>query len=138
MTAVLLDTNVVSSMRIPERQNARFQDWIRNAGTESAYVSALTLMEIQAGVLKKLRRDPVQGKVLEAWLRTVRTDFQHRTISFDELAAVESAPLWLQRSRGFIDTLLAGTALAYQMPLVTRNTSDFADISGLTLVNPWA
>ena len=35
------------------------------------------------------------------------------------------------------DALVAGTALAHNLTLVTRNTTDFAWIAGLTLLNPF-
>jgi len=94
-------------------------------------------MEIQTGILKKRRVDPAQASVFERWLMDAREVFDHRTVMFDDAAAVATAPLWLLRSRGYVDTLIAGTALANGMDLVTRNVSDFADIPGLTVINPW-
>jgi len=35
-----------------------------------------------------------------------------------------------------VDSLIAATALAYDLTIVTRNTRDFEGI-GATLVNPW-
>jgi len=100
-------------------------------------VSVLTWMEIHVGVLKKLRTDPTQGRMLESWLTNARNEFHNRTFFFDDKASMKSAPIRLLRTRGDIDILIAGTALAHRMPLVTRNINDFADIPGLTLINPW-
>jgi len=36
------------------------------------------------------------------------------------------------------DAIIAATALLGNMILVTRNTTDFKDISGLDLLNPWS
>jgi predicted nucleic acid-binding protein len=36
------------------------------------------------------------------------------------------------------DSLVAGTALLYDLTLVTRNTDDFLGIEGLTVLNPFA
>ena len=36
------------------------------------------------------------------------------------------------------DALVAGTALAYNLTLVTRNTDDFEWIAGLSTMNPFA
>lgn len=94
-------------------------------------------MEIQSGILKKRRIDPTQASVFERWLIDARDVFDHRTIMFDDASATATAPLWSMRSRGIIDTLIAGTALAYGMSLVTRNVNDFSDIPGLTVINPW-
>ena len=134
---LLVDTNVVSAMRVPHRQDENFQRWLRGLDRRACYVSVLTWMELRVGVLKKLRTDPSQGKLLDLWFAAIRDEFIDQTVGFDDLAAAVSAPLWLLRTRGSIDTLIAGTALAHKMPLATRNVTHFADIPGLTLVNPW-
>lgn len=36
------------------------------------------------------------------------------------------------------DAIIAATALAYKIPLVTRNVDDFKHIVGLDLINPFA
>jgi predicted nucleic acid-binding protein len=133
----LLDTNVVSALRALHRQPAAFQQWLRGMDVHRCYVSSLTWMEIQAGILKKRRTDTPQAELLDAWFRSVYTEFQHRTVAFDDSAATVTAPLWLLRSRGSIDTLIAGTALAHGLDLVTRNATDFTDVPGLTVINPW-
>ena len=100
-------------------------------------ISVFTWMELRTGVLKKMQSDPAQGKLLTAWLQAMRDQFATRTIPFDDGTAEVAASLWLLRPRGSIDTLIAATALAWGLTLVTRNVSDFADIAGLTTVNPW-
>jgi len=35
------------------------------------------------------------------------------------------------------DAIIAATALVYNLILITRNISDFKNINGLELVNPW-
>lgn len=35
------------------------------------------------------------------------------------------------------DAIIAATAIVYDLTLLTRNTADFRQIAGLTLVNPW-
>jgi len=94
-------------------------------------------MEIRVGIAKKRNTDPSQAEVLDAWFRAIHDQFRHRTLAFDDDAATVTAPLWLLRSRGTIDTLIAGVALANRLDIVTRNTTDFADIPELTVINPW-
>ncbi len=36
------------------------------------------------------------------------------------------------------DAIIAATALVYEMTLVSRNVSDFKNINGLQLINPWS
>lgn len=35
------------------------------------------------------------------------------------------------------DAIIAATALVYELSLITRNVSDFKNIVGLQLINPW-
>ncbi|MBC6492659.1 type II toxin-antitoxin system VapC family toxin [Flavihumibacter stibioxidans] len=35
------------------------------------------------------------------------------------------------------DAVIAATALVYDLILITRNTSDFKNINGLKMINPW-
>ena len=138
MTGILLDTNVVSALRIPHQHNFSFQKWVHSTDLDDCFISSLTWMEIWVGVLKRLRTDPVQGAALQSWFYDIKATFSRRTIVFDDMAATASAPLWLLRSRGSVDTLIAGTALAHQLALATRNTTHFTDIPDLTVINPWA
>jgi predicted nucleic acid-binding protein len=94
-------------------------------------------MEIEIGILKKRRTDQAQASLIDGWFQTARRQFQSHTVVFDSAAAQAAAPLWLMRTRGTVDTLIAATALAGGFDLVTRNVKDFADIPGLTLINPW-
>ena len=41
------------------------------------------------------------------------------------------------RTLPIIDSLIAASALTVNATLVTRNTTDFAGIDGLDIVNPW-
>ena len=137
MNRLLLDTNVVSALRAPQREAPAFQRWLRHLDVDVCVVSSLTWMEIWAGVLEKRRSDAAQAEVLQAWFRVIHHEFEHRTVSFDDPVAITAGALWLLRPRGSIDTLIAGTALAHGLTLATRNVTDFADIPDLSLVNPW-
>lgn len=54
--------------------------------------------------------------------------------------AVTQACIQLRRNHKIklADAMLAATALVHNVPLVTRNTEDFAGISGLQVLNPFA
>jgi predicted nucleic acid-binding protein len=135
--AVLLDTDVLSALRRPER-NPHLAKWLTGQDAEEFYISAVTEMEIVAGVLAKERQDPAQGLVLRLWLESVQKLFQGRVLPFDSSTARVAAAIAVLRTRGLADTQIAATAIAHSMPLATRNTKDFADIPGLALVDPWA
>ncbi len=138
MSGMLLDTNVVSALRAPHKQSEPFRNWLQTTDVGTCHISSLTWMGILAGVMKKQQADPNQAAILLSWFTEIHTQFRTRTLAFDTDCATASAPLWLLRPRGSIDTLIAATALCHTLRLVTRNTSDFTDIPHLTVVNPWA
>ena len=138
MNGLLLDTNVVFALRAPRRQPAAVQRWLETLDANRCWVASLTWMEIQVGIAKKRITDPGQAEILDTWFHAIHEQFQHHTLPFDDDAATVAAPLWLLRSRGTVDTLIAATALANNLDLATRNTTDFADLPDLAVLNPWA
>jgi predicted nucleic acid-binding protein len=36
------------------------------------------------------------------------------------------------------DAIIAATAIVLDYPLITRNTSDFKKLNGLTIIEPWS
>jgi toxin FitB len=70
-----------------------------------------------------------------------RTDFQafFATITvlvIDAPVILRAISLRQTRKMSLGDALIAATALVHDLPLVTRNTRDFAWIDGLTLIDP--
>jgi toxin FitB len=57
-------------------------------------------------------------------------------ISLDELVTKETINLRRQRKIKLPDAIIASTALAYDLILVTRNTKDFQKITTLNVLNP--
>lgn len=49
----------------------------------------------------------------------------------------DTISVWREHSIGVPDAIIAATALELEVPLVTRNTSDFESIEGLALQNPF-
>jgi predicted nucleic acid-binding protein len=133
----LLDTVTVSALRRPNRETPGLRAWLAETELGDCCISALTRMELQAGVAKKESSDPAQGRVLRKWLDAVLADFETRTLSFDLTAADLAARIIGLRSRGGTDVLIAATALMWDLTLVTRNTKDFHDIPRLRIANPW-
>ena len=137
VTPVLLDTNVISAMRVRSQQDVLFQRWVRGLDSETSFVSAMTLLELRSGVLKKSQKDKAQGAVLATWFERTVAEYRARTVVFDTASALVAAQIWQLRTRDTIDLMIAATAMANGLTLVTRNTKDFADIPGLSLINPW-
>lgn len=135
----LLDTNVVSELRkiCLGKADKNVAIWAEGLETVSLYLSAITVQELEIGVLLAERRDPVQGKVFRTWLENqVLPTFEGRILPVDSAVARRSASLHVPNPRPFRDSLIAATALVHRMTLATRNIADFK-ASGVNLVNPW-
>jgi predicted nucleic acid-binding protein len=133
----LLDTNVVSELRQGKpKANIAVRAWAAAQPVSRLYLSAITILELEQGVLALERRRPPQGSALRAWLEGVRNAFAGRILSFGEQTAVLCAALHVPDPRGERDAMIAATALEHGFALVTRDVSDFATM-GVSLVNPW-
>lgn len=135
----ILDTNVISELRKAGdgKADANVVAWLSSVDAGTLYLSAITLMEIELGVLRIERRDPVQGARLRAWVdHRILPEFADRTLSVDLAVALRCAPLHVPDPRPERDAFIAATALVHGMTIVTRNLADFAPI-GVPLVNPW-
>lgn len=136
----VLDTQVVSELRKvgDGKADARVTAWISAQEAESFYISALTLMELEIGILRIERRDAAQGERLRRWMgRHVLPEFQDRTLSVDSAVALRCARLHVPDPRAERDALIAATALVHGMTVVTGNRADF-EATGVTLIDPWA
>ena len=135
----ILDTNVISELRKAGdgKADANVVAWLSSVDAGILYLSAITLMEIELGVLRIERRDPLQGARLRAWVdRRILPEFADRTLPVDMAVALRCAPLHVPDLRTERDAFIAATALVHGMTIVTRNLADFAPI-GVPLVNPW-
>ena len=136
----LLDTDVVSETRriAAGRADERFRRWISDVEPVLAYISVVTLIELEIGVLRLERRDPSSGAVLRRWLENdVRTAFDSRILPVETDMALVAASLHVPDPAPVNDALIAATALAHAMSVVTRNTGDFTRFNGLDVINPW-
>lgn len=135
----LLDTNVISELRKAGdgRADARVTAWIAREDAARFHISAITVMELEIGVLRVERRDPAQGAALRAWLDgRVLPEFAERTLPVDARVALRCARLHVPDPRSERDALIAATALIHGLTVVTRNVSDFAS-TGAPLIDPW-
>ena len=135
----VLDTNVVSELRKVKAGKAdrNVAMWASSVPAETLYVSVITILELETGVLLVQRRDPAQGALLRAWLdRHVLPAFADRVLPVDTAVAQRCAALHVPDPRSDRDALIAATAMVHSMTVVTRNVTDFA-ATGAPLLNPW-
>ena len=135
----LLDTNVISELRKvgDGKADPRVTAWVADADAASFYLSALTLMELEIGILRLERRDALQGQVLRTWMDTrVLPEFDERTLPVDSAVALACARLHVPDPRAERDALIAATAIVHRMAVVTGNVSDF-EKAGVDVINPW-
>lgn len=136
----LLDTNVVSELRKvgDGRADPGVMAWLGGTDAAICHVSALTLMELEIGILRIARRDAAQGSRLRLWMDSrVLPEFAGRTLPVDTAVALRCARLHVPDPRAERDALIAATALVHGLTVVTRNTADFT-ATGVPLLNPWA
>lgn len=135
----VLDTNVVSELRKVRlgKADPNVAAWSESVDAADLFVSAITIMELELGVLLAERKDASQGAMLRSWLdQHVLPEFSGRTLPVDTAVAQRCARLHVPDKRGERDALIAATALVHGMTLVTRNVADFQP-TRVTIINPW-
>ncbi|MBC7356927.1 MAG: type II toxin-antitoxin system VapC family toxin [Desulfacinum sp.] len=136
----LLDTCVLSELlrAVPAQPVV---DWIAAQEEVDLCISVLTVGEIHKGAEKV--SDPARRMKIRRWLeRDLAERFYGRILPID----IQVARVWgtVQakaeangRPMPAIDGLIAASAIAHDLTVVTRNTRDM-EISGVSLLNPWA
>jgi predicted nucleic acid-binding protein len=132
----LLDTNIVSEVVRPKPDRGVVR-WLETTPDSALHLSVLSLGEIRSRA-ESLKAGARREK-LRIWLeQELPAWFEGRLLPVDVTVADRWGQLIaaMQRPVPAIDGLLAATALAHGLRLVTRNVRDFA-FPGLEVVNPW-
>lgn len=133
----VLDTNVISELRHGKpNQSPYVRAWAASVSARQLFLSAISILELEKGVLALERRRPPQGSALRAWLTGVRAAFNGRILPVTDNTAVLCAGLHIPNPRSDRDAMIAVTAIEHGMTVVTRNTVDFAG-TGVKLINPF-
>ncbi len=135
----VLDTNVVSELRKANtgKADANVVAWANSVLPASLFLSAISILELEMGILLIERRDQEQGKMLRNWLENqVLPTFEERILVVDTAVARQCARLHIPGPCSERDALIAATALVHGMTVVTRNVDDFKP-TGIAILNPW-
>lgn len=136
----LLDTNVVSELRKVRtgKADARVTAWAQVTPASEMFLSAISVLELELGLLLVERRDGAQAALLRVWLdQHVLPAFDGRILPVDTAVARHCAKPHVPDPRAERDALIAATALVHGLTVVTRNVSDF-EATNVGLLNPWA
>jgi toxin FitB len=132
----LIDTNVLSELRKGEKADINVREWFAQVNGDEIFLSVLTLGEIHNGIERIRRRDIAGANALEAWLHRVETEMAERLLPVTDRIADCWGRLGVPNPLPVIDSLLAATALAQGLTLVTRNVADI-ERTGVAFINPF-
>jgi predicted nucleic acid-binding protein len=135
----LLDTNVISELRKAKsgKANKNVEAWANSVNVSHLFLSVITILELETGVLLIERKDAVQGAILRKWLNAhVLPAFSDRILVVDTAVAQCCAKLHVPDPQSDRDAIIAATAIVHGMTVVTRNVDDFKS-TGVEILNPW-
>ena len=133
----ILDTNVVSELRKAKKAHQNVKAWAQPLPSASLYISVISVLELEIGILLVERRDKQQGAILRVWMdRHVLPTFSGRILAIDTAVAQRCAALHVPHPRSDRDALIAATGLVHGLTVATRNVADFEHM-GVGVLNPW-
>jgi predicted nucleic acid-binding protein len=137
MSGFLLDTNILSELRKGNRCDAGVREWFERVGTEELFLSVVVLGEIRRAIERIRLRDQAQARALEKWLRRVTTEFSDRLLPVDATVADQWGRLGVRQPVPVVDALLAATAMAHELVVVSRDEAGFRN-TGVAVINPFS
>lgn len=130
----LLDTDVLSELR-KRKRNAGLVIWIGAIAEADLYLSAITIAEIERGIERQKKPDPVFSRDLADWLEFTLRAFGERILPLTVSIARRWGRLSAQIGNKELDLAIAATALEHGLTVVTGNTKHFERM-GVPLLNP--
>lgn len=135
----LLDTNILSEFyKLTNNQiNPNVRAWLATVNPSETMISAVSLSEIQTGILLKARKDKIQAQYLTHWFeQKLIPIYRERTLPITANIALLAAQFHIPNKMNINDAYIAATAKQHKLVLVTRNIKDFEKLR-LDLINPF-
>ncbi len=130
----LLDTNIVSELRRQKPHGAVIA-WLNSIADHELFLSAITLAEIQAGIELSRDQNPQRAEELEVWLDQITETYN--ILAMDGTVFRLWAKLMHRQSDTlYEDAMIAATAQANKLTVVTRNVTDFKHFN-VEIINPF-
>jgi predicted nucleic acid-binding protein len=138
----LLDSSVISAVA-PTRKDrpTALVEWL-DLASNRLYLSVVTAAEISDGIAKAAREGAARKAAnLKEWWDAVEHLYRDRILPFDLRAAhiagdIRDAARAAGHDPGFADIVIAATAAAHGLTILTRNVKHFRPIADL-LINPF-
>jgi toxin FitB len=129
----LLDTNIISKFAPDSAPPSKaVKDWFHDEGeAQTLYLSVLSLAEIERGLRSLHRRGGTErARRLSVWLDRIVTTFDDRILDMDPIVAriagaLEDEAESKGRHPGLGDIIIAATARAYGLTVITENIRHF-------------
>jgi toxin FitB len=133
---VLVDTNVVSELKRGRHADPRVVAWFSKMPVERVFTSVIVLGKVRRGIELLARRDKRQAELLERWYASIREHLANRILAVDEPVMMIWSKISVPHMLPAYDGLIAATALAHGMTVVTRNALDYQR-AGVDVIDPW-
>ena len=142
MSGYLVDTSVLSAFA-PSRTETTpeaLAEWFRKNG-DRLYLSSISIAEIEKGIAKLRRAGAIKrADSLKGWLDSIETGYDDHVLPFDGKAArlagqIDDAVTAKGRNPGLADIIIAATAKAHDLTILTANERHFEAL-GVEYANP--
>ena len=130
----MIDTDVLSALR-KRKRHPEIAQWVEKQRSADLYLSVVSVGEIERGIERQQRRDPVHAHTLAAWLDSLLALYGERVLAVDLPAARRWGRLSGRLGHDGADLLIAATALEHGLTVVTRNVRHF-EPTGVPVLDP--
>lgn len=132
----LIDTNVISELRKERRADAAVLKWVQSTRPEEHHTSVLVIGELRRGIEQLRRRDGVQARLMDDWLMGMIMKYSGRILPVDMNVCDIWGHMGTPNPVPVVDSLLAATAIAKGLTVVTRDAGILA-MKGVKSINPF-